>query len=55
MKMIYEVIGWPKTCPSETWSEGLYTSMHKAEEAKQTAEYNYSNCSFDIETKFVME
>ena len=54
-KIMYEVTGWPVTCPSEKFSEGLYTTRELAEKAVAQAYIDYSKCEFEIEEKWVRE
>lgn len=47
---IYEVTGWPNTCPDEKWSE-YYTTKELAEKAMAKFEMDYDNMSFEINTR----
>ena len=52
---LFEVIGFPKTCPSETFSVGTYQTIERAEEVKAKSYTEYSRCEFEIETKWMEE
>lgn len=48
---VYEVIGYPLSCPEETFSEGLYRSKESAEIAMQKAIEECDGCEFEIYVK----
>lgn len=50
--LVFEVIGYPKTCYQEKFSNGFYKTRERAEEVKTQCEEEYSNCVFDIEEKW---
>jgi hypothetical protein len=53
--ILYEVTGYPKSCPSETFSEGIYKTREKAELAIEQAYKDYSSCEFEIEEKYLRD
>ena len=48
---VYEVIGYPVSCPEETFTEGLYRTRESAEIAMEKAIEEYPLCEFEIEIK----
>jgi hypothetical protein len=53
--IMYEVIGYPNSCPSETFDVGLYKTRERAEQEMAKSYEDYSKCSFEIEEKWVEE
>ena len=53
MNYIYEIIGWPNTCPSERESFGVYSTLSGAELALAKLESEHPNLSFEIESKTI--
>jgi hypothetical protein len=53
--IMYEVIGYPNSCPSETFDVGLYKTRERAEQELAKSYEDYSKCSFEIEEKWVEE
>lgn len=51
--IMYEVIGWPNSCPSEKFDIGIYKTYARAEQVVETCYQDYSNCEFSIEEKWV--
>ena len=50
---VYEIFGWPNTCPSERFSCGLFKTQELADKAMLDCLEDYSNCSFEIEIKTI--
>ena len=53
MNCMYEIIGWPDTCPSERFSCGLFYDQTSADNALLECLDDYSGCSFEIEIKYI--
>lgn len=51
--IMYEVVGYPITCPSEKFDIGIYLTRERAEKVVEICHQDYSNCEFDIEEKWV--
>jgi hypothetical protein len=51
--VIFEVIGYPTTCPDEAFVVGVCRSNERAERAAEAAYIEYTDCEFKIETKYV--
>jgi hypothetical protein len=54
MTILYEVTGYCESCPSEKFSEGLYKTREKAEQAKTRAREVY-DCEFEIDEKYLKD
>lgn len=53
---VYEVEGYPVSCPEETFTEGLYKTQESAEVAMEKAIEEYGNTyEFDINVKQLYE
>ena len=53
--ILYEVTGYPRSCPSETFSVGIYKTRERALAAMTEAYEDYSRCEFEIEGKWSEE
>jgi hypothetical protein len=53
--ILFEVTGYPNTCPSERFDVGLYKTREKAESVVEMSYQDYSNCEFEIEEKWVSD
>ncbi len=51
--IMYEVTGYPVTCPSERFDIGTYKTRERAEEVMAMSYEDYSNCEFEIEEKWI--
>lgn len=52
---MYEVTGYPNTCPSEKFDIGIYKTYERAEQVRDMSYQDYTNCEFEIEEKRVEE
>jgi hypothetical protein len=55
MRKIYEVTGYPRSCPEERFDIGFYYTRKAAETVMGVAYEEYSRCEFEIEEKWVKE
>jgi hypothetical protein len=53
--IMYEVVGYPISCPVEKFDVGIYMTRDRAEKVVERCHEDYSNCEFDIEEKWVEE
>lgn len=54
MTILYEVIGYCESCPSEKFFEGLYKTREKAEQAAARGREVYA-CEFEIHEKYLKD
>jgi hypothetical protein len=53
--IMYEVTGYPRSCPSEKFDIGIYKTLERAERVMASCYEDYSNCEFEIEEKRLEE
>ena len=53
MRKIYQVTGYPRTCPEERFDIGFYYTREAAETVVGVSHEVYSKCEFEIEEKVV--
>ena len=50
--IMYEVVGYPVSCPVEKFDVGIYLTLERAEKVVEICNQDYSNCEFEIEEKW---
>lgn len=50
-EIVYEVIGYPTSCPEETFSVGLYKTEERATQSAEDSYEEYDDCEFNVEIK----